>query len=149
MHTFCGSLLGVLNYIKYMIWFFAGLLFNSNGWEWTHTTLDKDKHHELTIWKLTAYCKSPSCRHSIDQWRETNQRLICVWSSDCPDSLQQLRYSCNFCWPFFCATFRWLLCNLCFSGMFAWCENALIVARIITGIGMGGEHLAWNVESKS
>ena len=26
-------------------------------------------------------------------------------------------------------------------GMFAWCENALIVARIITGIGMGGENL--------
>jgi hypothetical protein len=25
--------------------------------------------------------------------------------------------------------------------MFAWCENALIVARIITGIGMGGENL--------
>lgn len=24
---------------------------------------------------------------------------------------------------------------------FAWCENALIAARIITGIGMGGEQL--------
>ncbi|CAL1164138.1 unnamed protein product [Cladocopium goreaui] len=31
------------------------------------------------------------------------------------------------------------LCGALLS-MFAWCENALIVARIITGIGMGGEY---------